>query len=153
MALKLSTGCKTGLAGTRGLKDMFDQGWIDIYSGGQPTDADAAETGSKLARITLASAPVAAAGLTFGTAALGLLPKSASVWSGTVGVAGIAGYFRLYGTNGTTGIMGSAGTAGTGIRIDGNVGVSGSDLVLSNTSLVLGATVTIDTFTLEVPGS
>jgi hypothetical protein len=144
MALRLSTGAMTALAGTRGLKDVFDGGVLDIYTGGQPAGADYAETGSKLVRITVASGT---AGLTFGTAATGFLPKSADVWSGAVVLAGVAGYFRLYGTAGTSGSSASE------RRIDGNVGVTGSDLVLSNTSLTLGATVTIDTFTLGVPTS
>jgi hypothetical protein len=152
MALRLSNGAKTGLANASGLKTLFNGGKMNIYTGGQPTTADLAETGSLLATITVASGAVSTAGLTFGTAAEGLLPKSADVWSGTC-VAGVAGYFRFYGTLGTTGLMGSSGTAGTGIRLDGNVGVSGSDLVLSNTTLAAGATVTIDSFTLEVPAA
>jgi len=150
MALRLSTGCRTALAGTNSLKTIFQGGLLDIYSGGQPASADYAETGTKLVRVTIGSVvwgTNATMGLTFGTASAGQLPKSASVWSGTVGVAGVAGYFRLYGTGGT------AGTSVSENRIDGNVGVSGSDLVLANTSLVAGATLTIDTFTLEVPAS
>lgn len=147
MALRLSTGTKTALAGTRGLKDIFNGGKINIYTGGQPTSADYAETGTLLVTITVGSGAVATAGLTFGTAASGLLPKSADTWSGLIAVAGVAGYFRLYGTAGTTG------TSASERRLDGNVGVSGSDLVLSNTTLAAGATVTLDTFTLEVPAS
>jgi len=75
------------------------------------------------------------------------LPKSADTWSGTIALAGVGGWFRLYGTGGTSGSSASE------VRVDGNVGVSGSDLVLANTSLTLGATLTIDTFTLTVPAS
>lgn len=151
MALKFSTGAVTGLAGTKGLYELFNGGFMDIYSGGQPASADAAETGVKLVRITGTSGDVSTAGLTFGTAADGSLPKSAAIWSGVVAVGGVAGYFRFYGTLGTTGVMGSAGTSGTGIRIDGNVGVSGSDMVMSPTTLTLGRTHTVDEFTLTVP--
>lgn len=147
MALKLSTGARNGLASTKGLKEMFDGGYIDIYTGAQPSSPDYAETGSKLVRVTIASGNVSTAGLVFGTAASGVLPKSASVFSGVIELAGIAGYFRLYGTGGTSG------SSATEVRIDGNVGVSGSDLVLANTSLVLASTFTIDTFSLEVPAS
>lgn len=150
MALRLSTGARTALAGTSSLKAIFQGGLLEIYSGGQPASADYAETGSKLVRITLGSgtwATSGTAGLTFGTASAGQLPKSADVWSGAVSLAGVAGYFRLYGTGGTSG------TSVSENRIDGNVGVSGSDLVLANTSLVSGATLTIDTFSLEVPAS
>jgi hypothetical protein len=36
-------------------------------------------------------------------------------------------------------------------RIDGSVGVSGADLNISNTVLVVGRTYTIDTFVLTLP--
>jgi hypothetical protein len=144
MALKLSTGTKTALAGTEGLKTIFDGGFLDIYTGGQPSSPDYAETGIKLIRISVSSG---ATGLTFGTAAAGLLPKSADVWSGACILAGVGGYFRFYGTGGTSGSSASE------RRIDGNVGVSGADLPLTNATLALGATITIDEFTLEVPTS
>lgn len=147
MALRQSTSVRTALCGTSGLKDIFNGGYIDIYTGGQPASADYAETGSKLVRITIASGDVATAGLLWGTAAAGLLPKSGTAFSGVISLAGVAGWFRLYGTGGTSGSSASEN------RMDGNVGVSGSDLVLANTSLVLGATLTIDTFTLGVPAS
>lgn len=147
MALRLSTGLRTGMAGALGLKTMLNGGYIDVYSGGQPTTADLAETGVKLGRITLSSGTSATSGLTFGTVGDGLLPKSADVWSGVMSVSGVAGYFRLYGTASTSG------SSGTAQRLDGNVGISGSDMVLANTSLVAGATLTIDTFSLEVPSA
>lgn len=154
MALRLSTGAVNLLADTKGLKGVFNGGCIDIYSGGQPASADAAETGTKLMRITIGSSTAGSDGVTFGTAGTGYMPKSASVWSGTVGVAGVAGWFRLYGSAGTSHTAGvTLGADSTAYRCDGNVGVSGSDLVLANTTLTAGATVTIDQFTLQVPQS
>jgi hypothetical protein len=147
MALRLSTGARNALCGTKGIKDIFNGGTLDIYTGSQPVSSDYAETGSKLVRITVGSGTGGTAGVTFGTAAAGALPKSADVWSGLITVAGVAGYFRLYGTGGTSG------TSATEERIDGNVGLSGSDLVLANASLALNATLTVDTFTLTVPAS
>lgn len=145
MALRLSTGARTALASTAGLKGLFDGGFLDVFSGGQPTTADLAETGVKLVRISISSGTDSTCGLTFGTAAAGIIPKSADVWSGSILAAGVAGYFRLYGTAGTSGSSASE------IRIDGNVGVSGSDMVLANSTLTAGATLTVDTFSLEVP--
>jgi len=144
MAIRLSTGARTKMAGTQGLKALFEGGFINVYSGGQPTSADGAETGNLLVTISKVSGTD---GITLGTAASGQIPKSSDIMSGLVGTAGIAGWFRLYDSNKTTG------SNGTANRIDGNIGVSGSDLVLSNTSMVVGATLTIDTFTLEVPAS
>jgi hypothetical protein len=133
-----------------GLKDLFDGGFLDIYSGGQPAGADYAETGVKLVRLTTTSGTGVTDGLRFGTAASGQIFKGTAgsqAWSGIVSVAGVAGYFRLYGTAGTSG------SSPTEVRIDGNVGVSGSDLVMANTSLTANATFTIDTFTLIEPAS
>ena len=139
MALRLSTGARNGLLGTSGWKELFNGGKIRIYSGAQPASADYAETGSLLATITSSSGTN---GITFGTAAAGVIPKDSGVWSGLVSAAGNAGWFRLYGTAGTTG------SSATEVRVDGNVGVSGSDLVLANPALVLNATLTLDQFNL-----
>lgn len=144
MAIRLSVGTRNGLVGTRGIKEMFDGGFIGIFTGGQPADADQAETGSLLCTISSSSGT---AGITLGTQGAGAIPKDSNVWSGLVGTAGVAGYFRLYDSNRTTG------SNGTACRIDGNVGVSGSDLVLSNTTLTVGATLTIDTATITQPAS
>ena len=144
MALRLSTGLRNGLCGTLGIKELLNGGNIKIYTGGQPTSPDFAETGTLLCTITSSSGT---GGVVLGTQGSGAIPKAASVWSGTVAAAGVAGWFRFYGTAGTTG------TSATEVRLDGNVGVSGSDMWLSNTSLALGATLTIDTFTLTQPAS
>jgi hypothetical protein len=151
MALRLSTGLRTELAGTSGLRDILQGGFLDIYSGGQPTSADAGETGVKLGRISTTSGINATDGLLFGTALDGILSKGTAgttVWSGVVITTGVTGYFRFYGTAST-----ALGASTTGKRIDGSVGVSGSDMVLANTSLVAGATLTIDTFSLEIPSA
>ena len=144
MAVRLSTGARTGLASTAGVKDLFDGGFIGLFTGGQPASADDAETGSLLVTISTTSGT---AGISFGTAGTGVLPKAASVWSGLVGTAGVAGWFRMYD------IGHLAGTSGTAVRMDGNVGVSGSDMVLSNTNQTVGATLTIDQATFTEPAS
>jgi len=143
-AVRLSTGARTGIASTAGVKDLFDGGFIGIFTGGQPASADDAETGSLLTTISTTSGT---AGISLGTAGTGVLPKSADVWSGLVGTAGVAGWFRLYDSGHLTG------TSGTAVRMDGNVGVSGSDMVLSNTNQTVGATLTIDQATFTEPAS
>ena len=142
MAIRLSTGVTTGMAGSKGVEEIFNNGFIGIFSGSQPADANQAETGNLLVVISKASGT---AGITFGTAGAGILPKSADVWSGLCGTAGIAGWFRLYDINMTTG------SNGTANRIDGNCGVAGSDMVLSNTNQVVGATLTIDQSQVTIP--
>jgi len=137
-----------GTGGTGGFKTLLDGGCMDIFTGSQPASADYVETGTKLLRISSTSGTIFAGctnGLRFGTAAAGVLPLTVPVWTGTVLVAGVAGWFRLYGTTGT------AGTSATTWRLDGNVGISGADLNLSHTTLVVDSTLTVKTFNITQP--
>lgn len=151
MALRISTGAREKLVSVSTIKELLDGGFMDIFTGSQPATADAVETGTKLVRISSTSGTGVSDGLRFGTALAGVLPLTTPVWSGVVSPAGVAGWFRFYGTGGTSGVAGSSGTNGTAIRIDGNVGVSGADLVLTNTNLALDSTLTIKTFSITQP--
>jgi hypothetical protein len=136
------------------LKDVFKDGVLKIYSGSQPATADAAITGSLLCTITVSSGAWAAGspqyGLEFGTASSGAISKaSGDVWSGTNAATGTAGYFRLYANATDAGAVDTS----TYPRIDGAIATSGSQLNLSSTSLVSGATLTIDTFTITFPAA
>lgn len=146
MALRLSTGLRTALLGANGgLKELMDNGVIDIFTGAQPVSADSLETGTKLVRISSTSGTAAADGVKFGTASSGILPLTTPLWTGVTLVAGVAGWFRFYGSGAVTG------TNGTALRFDGNCGVSGADLVLSHTSLVVDSVVTVKTFNITQP--
>lgn len=149
MAIRQSTGLRTallgGAGGTGGLKTLLNGGVLDIYTGSQPASADYVETGSKLVRISSTSGSGVNDGLRFGTAAAGVLPLTTPAWSGVVTLAGVAGWFRFYGTTGTSG------TSATTWRFDGAVGVSGADLNLSYTSLVVDSVLTISTFNITEP--
>jgi hypothetical protein len=149
---------EAGLAGTviacaRGgsIKDVFHDGVLRIYSGSQPTDADAAVTGTLLIEVTeSAGAFVHGAfgnALEFGDAASGAIAKAAAeTWQGTGLAAGTAGYFRIC-ANPT-----DNGAASTTLpRIDGSVGTSGADLNMTSTTVAVGATYTIDTFQFTLP--
>lgn len=151
MAFRLSTGFRTAIlnsGGTNSVKDLLNNGWLDIYTGAQPVSADYVETGTKLVRISSTSGAGTADGVKFGTAATGVLPLTTPTWQGQVLVTGVAGWFRLYGSSGTGGL---AGTSGTAIRIDGAVGVAGADLNLTHTSLDAGAVLTINSFNITEP--
>ena len=144
MARRFSTGLRNGLLGgaTDGsFKDLMALGFLDLYSGSQPSSADDGETGTLLVGITVASG---ATGLSFGDAADGVIAKASEVWSGEIDNTGSAGWFRFYDANHTTG------ASTTAIRFDGSVGTSGAQLNLSSLSLVAGATLTIDTFTVSL---
>ena len=148
-AMRLGTGLRNkllaGASGSGGLKAILDGGVMDIFTGSQPASADYVETGTKLIRISSTSGSAATDGLLFGTSASGILPRTTPAWTGVVTVAGVAGWFRFYGTAGTSG------TSATANRIDGAVGVSGADLNLSHTSLVVDSVLTISTFNITQP--
>ena len=150
----------TTLIGVSGgcLSDLFRNGVIDIYSGAQPASADAAETGTKLMRITQGSGTfVAGAGANgllfedFADVASGeLQKKSDQVWSGVglaaAGSAGVtAGWWRMYDNSVTTGL------STTAVRMDGICSASSYQMRMSSTKIVEGATVTVDSFKVIIP--
>lgn len=142
MALRRSMGLRNALLGTGGWQAIMAGGYLDIYSGSQPVDANQIETGTKLCSITATSGT---GGISFGTAASGSITKNAVGWSGTVLASGVAGWARLYDANKTTG------SNGTAVRMDMSVGLSGADLVLTHTNLTADSVLTIKTFTITEP--
>jgi len=144
MALRLSNGLVTKLLGTGSLATIMNGGFIRVFSGAQPLTPEGVETGALLAQISSTSGTV---GLQFGTAGSGILPKAATVWSGTCGTSGIAGYFRFYDANVFTGVD----NAGTSCRFDGDIGTITGTLLLSNTNLVVGAPIIIDVAQFTIP--
>lgn len=133
MAARLSTGLVNKLMSVASFRGIFALGFIDIYSGVQPTSADDAPTGTKLA--TLYSNGTSA-GLNWEPAAVsGALSKLASeTWSGTVLSDGTAGWFRLR-------EAADAGTASstTMARYDGAIATTGGQMNLGSLSLITGA--------------
>lgn len=149
-----SAGEAVLLAGADGgsISDLFRNCVIDIYSGSQPADADTAESGTKLARITLSSgafvAGAAANGLNFDDADEGVLAKSTSeTWSGEGLANGTAGWFRMYDNDAVTG------ASTTEIRLDGSIATSGAQLNMTNTAITDGGTTTIDSVALTFPAA
>jgi len=83
----------------------------------------------------------------FGEAADGAIAKAVETWSGTNLATGTAGYFRMV----TSSDLGTENE--TDKRIQGACATSGGELNMSNVSLVIGATTTIDTFEITFPAS
>jgi len=144
MALKTSTGLRTKMLDTNSLKTLFALGFIKIYSGAVPANADAAITGTLLCTISNAST---ATGINMAAAAVaGVLAKlSSEVWSGVNAASATATYYRhiAAGDDGTL--------STTQARIQGTVATAGADLNLSATALTSGATQTIDYYTVALP--
>jgi hypothetical protein len=101
-------------------------GLLRIYDGSRPATGGTATT--LLAELTL-NATFAAA------ASSGVLTLNAITSDSSANATGTATWFRIVTSGGTH-------------VIDGNVGTSGSDLNLSTTSIVSGASVSITSFTI-----
>ena len=99
-----------------------------IRTGSAPADCATADSGSLLATITLPSDWLAAA-------ASGSKAKSGT-WSVAASGTGTAAHFRIKDSGATT------------CHIQGTVGTSGTDMIIDNTSINSGQTVTVSTFTL-----
>lgn len=150
MTIKLSTGLRTDMLGSKGFTEIFANGIIEIYSGAQPATADAATTGTLLGTVTMAGGAftpgTATNGLTWATPASGVVTKSTDLWQ-FVGVAvGTAGWFRVKGN-----ALDSNASSTTLPRMDGTIGSSGADMNLSNLSVAVSAVTTVDAFSVTFP--
>lgn len=146
MAIRLSTGLINQLMDTDAFRDIFALGFIDIYTGTQPANADLGATGTLLC--TLTSDGDGVTGLSWAaTATDGALSKSgAETWQGTVVSTGTAGWFRLR----------AAGDAGTSLsttapRYDGAVSTSGAEMNLGTVNLIAAAPLILTGATFTMP--
>lgn len=134
MALQFSTTVRNAML------DAIETGTgttavLKIWSGALPANCAAADAGSTLASITLASDWAAAA--SGGTKALSGLPVS----DASADNSGTAVHFRLYASNGTT------------CHMQGTVGTSAADLIVDSTSFTAGQTFNITAWTWTAPGA
>ena len=102
---------------------------LRIYTGSAPANAATAASGTLLVEMALPSDWMAAAS--------SASKVKAGTWQGTASGTGIGGYFRVVDNGGTA----------TGIQ--GTVGMSGTDLILDNSSIASTQVVTISGFTLN----
>lgn len=147
MALRLSSGLVNSLMDTNCFKTTMTLGFLYIFSGLQPANADAIETPGAVNLIIITNASTAT-GLLWDDATLNVIPKKiGEVWSGVGLVAGTAGWFRFYSSTKTTGASTSA------VRFDGRVSGpgGGGDIELSSTAIAVGATTTLTTATFTIP--
>lgn len=126
----------TVIADVGAITALLNSGFLEIYTGSQPTDANQAVTGTQLAKLTFSTTafgtPTAS-----GSAGSRIVTATANtITSGVSGNTGTAGYFVLKKSDDSTVVaMGSCGT-------------SGADLNLDSTSIVSGATVSCSSFTI-----
>jgi hypothetical protein len=157
MALRTSTAYKNGALNATGFKTQFTDGLLLLYTGTQPTSADAAVTGTLIAVITPSTYPWTAdatgtsavttsQGLQWGTPAAGAIANSGSqTWQGLSIATGTIGWFRF---RGKAADPLTADTGPTYSRFDGSVGTTTGDLLLSVVNITaVGQTIGIQSAT------
>lgn len=149
--LRLSTGLRDALLGTQSFKDIFMDGVIYIYSGSQPSSADAAVQGTLLGKVTQDAGSfsfgTADNGIEFGSPDGGAIAKaSGENWQFEGLEDGVAGWGRLMGND-----VDDLGFSESLPRLDFSIGRTGADLNLSNTNIATGAIHTIDVFEYAIP--
>ena len=150
MTIKVSTGLRTSMLTAAGesLATSLNDGQINIYAGTVPADADAA-IGSATLLVVISDnsqAIGAGTGLDFDAAVAGVLSKAAAqVWSGVNAATGVAVFYRFV-QQADTGVLST-----TEKRIQGSIATVGADLNLSNTTLTISGTQSIDAFSITMP--
>lgn len=127
----------TVIAAVNAAASLLNNGFLNIYTGGQPS-LNGGVSGTLLVQLTFGATAFATA-----TASTGTVTAAAnSITSGVASNTGTAGYFALVKSDATTVVM------------TGSVGTSGADLNMSTTAVVSGAVVSCSSFTItESQGS
>jgi len=109
---------------------------LKIFTGAQPADCAAANSGTLLATMSLPSDWMAAADA-------GVIAKNGTWEETAADGTGTAAHYRIYASDGTT------------CHLQGSVTASGAggDLTLNNTSVATGQAVTVATYTLTEPNA
>lgn len=142
---KFSTGLRDAMLGSSSFRNAFYGVSIRVFDGPVPSDADAAETGTLLFTITNSDSPED--GLQFGAPENGAISKaSGAEWATPETVAaGTMTYFRLCSLDDD----GLAST--TAPRIQGTVGLVGTDMIVVSTLVDEGAPWTLNYFIVALP--
>jgi hypothetical protein len=128
-----------GVAGMSAIVALLNTGFLEIYAGTQPTDANTATSGQLLLSSGMTFAATAfATPVASGAAGSRVVTATANtiVADTSAAATGTAAWFRAYKSDGVTGVM------------DGSVGTTGCDLNLNTTSIVIGATVSVTSMTI-----
>jgi hypothetical protein len=112
--------------------DALNSGYIRIYDGTQPTNADTAVG----AQVLLAELRFGADA--FGAASGGTITANAITDDSSANATGTATWARILASNGTT------------VWFDGSVGTSSANVILNTTSIVSGAVVSCSSLTFSV---
>lgn len=131
---------------SKGLKDIFKNSKLFLYSGSQPASANDSPSGTLL--VSISTAGSGNYDLILDSPDLGVITKQQNAtWSGTAVATGTAGWFRLA----VTGDSGAS--SSTDCRIDGAIATSSAELNMASTSIVTSSVQTISVFQLTIPAT
>ncbi len=145
MAFQVSTGLRNYMLDTGAFKTAMDLGFLRIYEGTVPADADAAlAPATILCDLTVDGLGT---GLTWDAAAVsGIIAKAtAETWQGQNSDSGTATFFRFV-QPADDGLADP-----TQLRVQGLVGLVGAELNLSSVTLTVGAVQTVNHFNVALP--
>lgn len=133
MALNPHPAAVAANAGLDAIAALLNTGWIRIYDGAQPANAGTAITTQNIL-----------AELRFGATAFpassgGVATANAITGDSSANNTGTAAWFRLFKSDGTTAIL------------DGSVGLSAADMILTTLSIVAGVSVGLVSLTISIP--
>jgi hypothetical protein len=134
MGIRITNAVATAMIDA-GIGDQSDTGYIRIYDGTIPTNADTAVG----AQVLLAELRWNAAA--FPSATNGVITAAAITADSSANATGTAAWFRSLKSDGTT------------VLCDGTVSTSGADMNLNTTSITSGANVSISSATFTMPKS
>lgn len=109
--------------------DLLDNGYLRIYDGSQPANADTAVTTQTLLAELRWNATA------FGAASNGVAVANSITADASADATGTATWFRALKSDGTTAVF------------DGSVGTASADLILNSTGITAGANVAVTAFT------
>lgn len=145
MPYQLSTGLATHLAGTGSMLGAMDGGFIKIYAGSVPADADAA-IGSATLLCTLTLDGDGTTALALEASGRLVRKPAAASWSGTNVASGTATFYRHV----TASDTGAAST--TEKRTQGTVGLTNAaDMTLVDVGFTSAATFPLNSYVMEQP--
>lgn len=154
MAVNTSTGFEAAILGPSSFEQIFRYGCIEVRSGPQPVNADAAVTGDLLARITrdggVWTPGQATNGLEFARSGRYALKVSSHVWRMKGLATGVAGWVRLIANAEDNGLVSTLLP-----RIDGLINIHGfsgdAQLYVSSLNITPATDVNISNWWLARP--
>jgi hypothetical protein len=133
MALNTQTSYAALNAALNALAALANNGYIRIYDGAQPANADTALG----AQVLLAELRFNATA--FGAAASGVITANAITSDASANASGTATWFRALGSDGTT------------VLFDGTVGTATANAILNSVAISSGAQVSLSALTYTLP--